>query len=266
MGKSLEDEYLAQKVAYAIAREGCATEVEIYTHLVDVAGPNLKSSYMMLIGRFEYRLFRLTLDARRWKRRIELRQIAFNADETPDLAAIEAKVEAEFGDYLAELKAREAELNAARGHFHCGRLTDSENTQLRVTYLDAVKRLHPDLNPDLPERAKMLWAQVQKAYKNRDFEQLKFLSGIVGEVVGGERAFEKSREGVDALTAEVKRLKEKTKEVRAKIAALRKEQPYCYEDFLADSDEVETRQKALQSEIEAMEGRIEEYERSWNNG
>ena len=261
-----DNDYLRAKVAYSMAREHLANEIEMYYHLVDTVGPNLRNSYMTLIGSFEYHLFKLNIDVRRWRRRLELRQKAINAGEQPDLAAIEAQVDAELEKYMEELKAKEIELNEARGRFHCGKMTDSETTELRVAYLDAVKKLHPDLNPDLPEGAKTLWEQILKANKDKNWKQLKFLAGMIDDAIGKKKEYPNTEEGVEMLKAEVVRLKAKYKEVQEEIAALKKEEPFIYEVVLEDSDTVELRQKAIQEDIEKLEAKIAAYEEEWKDG
>ena len=39
-----------------------------------------------------------------------------------------------------------------------------------------VRRLHPDINPDLPEESRNLWERVLSAYLNGDLEELRTLS------------------------------------------------------------------------------------------
>lgn len=74
---------------HAILKERCADLLELYNHMVQVEGPNIKSRYMMLVGQFEYRIYELDADIARWKRRFTLRQAALNMGEKPDYLAID---------------------------------------------------------------------------------------------------------------------------------------------------------------------------------
>ena len=53
------DEYKALKLRYAALRERVANQIEMFTHLVEVVGPNMKAQYMMLVGQLEHRVYEL---------------------------------------------------------------------------------------------------------------------------------------------------------------------------------------------------------------
>lgn len=67
------DEYNALKLRYAALRERVANQIEMYTHLAEVVGPNIKARYMMLVGQLEHRVYELKTEVNRWKRRFALR-------------------------------------------------------------------------------------------------------------------------------------------------------------------------------------------------
>jgi len=263
---TIEQDYNQAALAYALARERYANTFEMYNHLVDTVGPNLEHAFMIKIGTFECQVFKLELSVRRWRRRLELRQMALNRGEAPDLVTIETQVDVEFEVYLAELRDKEAELVKANGFVHGRFMSDAETTEIRAIYLDAVKKLHPDLNPDLPESAKPLWEKVAKAYKDKDWRQLEFLCQMVDGVVGKVRKFPQTEEGVAALRAEVERIESDCRGIHERIAALKREKPFAYEVLLEDPDGVQRRQDELRQTIAALEERIRGYEEEWKNG
>ncbi|MCR5413623.1 MAG: hypothetical protein K6F50_02700 [Kiritimatiellae bacterium] len=68
-GEGFGGECMALKLRHGALRERVASQIEMYTHFVEVAGPNLKSRYMMLVGQLEHRVYELKTGVNRWKRR-----------------------------------------------------------------------------------------------------------------------------------------------------------------------------------------------------
>ena len=97
-------QYLKLKMQYEFLKEQCANQLELYTHLVEVEGPNIKARYMMLVGQYEHQVFELKAEIARWKRRFTLRQAALNRGEKPNLVAIEVELDKEFAEYIEEVK------------------------------------------------------------------------------------------------------------------------------------------------------------------
>ena len=193
-------EYSGLQLRYNALKEQVANQIEILNNQVNVVGPNIRSRYMMLVGQFEYRIYELDADIARWKRRFTLRQAALNMGEKPDYLAIERQLDEEFAEYLAKIEANVKEIKSASLLYHSRKMGDSDYTDFRVLYLDAVKLLHPDLNPNLPQAAKDLWNEITKAYEARDWAQVKYLAGLAKEVAEGERAFDSSADGMRLLS------------------------------------------------------------------
>lgn len=260
------EQFAKLQLQYGVLKERCANQLEMYAHLKDVVGPNLKSSYMMLIGQFEHQVFELKSEIARWKRRFALRQAALNRGETPDFLAIEVQLDEEFAEYIATVKKHIAEIKEASLVYGSGKLSEREATALRNAYLAAVKKLHPDINPNLPSAATELWNQIQEAYEEKDWKQVEFLAGLVDGVLTGKESFEADADGLAALEKACDRLRVRSKELAEKTAALQATVPFTYEVLLADEDLVRQRQEQLNAQIEALKECVKEYEELWNNG
>lgn len=256
-------EWAKLKLRAEYLRGSCAEKVEEYMHLVNCVGPNLKAKYMVEIGQFEYRVYEMKLLVSRWKRRFTLRQQALNRGEKPDVVKIEAILDAEFAEYQKEVRTHQAEIEAASRHYACEALSDEENNAIRLNYLNAVKKLHPDLNPDLPESAKELWNQIQRAYDARDWKSLSFLTGLVDEVVGGRKVLE-AESGLDALKGEVGRLEKQLEAATDRISELMKTEPFCWREILNDEDDLKLRRNELIRQIDELDEALREYEELWN--
>ncbi len=260
------DEYKALKLRHAALRERVANQIEMYMHLVEVVGPNIKTQYMMLIGQLEHRAYELKTEVNRWKRRFALRQQYLNRGEKPDLMCIEAELDKEFAEYLAEIKKHIEEIKEASLKFHAGKLSEKESSDLRCAYLNAVKKLHPDINPGLPQSAIDLWNQIQKAYSEQEWDNVKFLASLVDGVVSGGVDFEASQDGMAALKESCERLAAKSREIAKETEKVKSTVPFTYEVLLEDEELVAQRRRQLNAQIAALEECVKEYEELWNNG
>lgn len=254
------------QLEYSILKERVANQIEILKHLVDVEGPNIKANYMMLVGQLEHRLFELKTEISRWKRRFTLRQAALNRGEKPDFLAIEVELDKEFAEYIATIRQHIQEIKEASLLYHSASLTDEEATALRCAYLEAVKKLHPDLNPDLPQAAVDLWNQIQDAYENKQWDQVRLLAGLVDAVVGGKQDIAPGKDGMTRLRELCDRLKEKSSEIARRTDALKSTTPFTYQVLLEDEELVKAKQNQLAAQIETLENCIKEYEELWNHG
>ena len=259
-------EYSGLQLRYNALKEQVANQIEILNNQVNVVGPNIRSRYMMLVGQFEYRIYELDADIARWKRRFTLRQAALNMGEKPDYLAIERQLDEEFAEYLAKIEANVKEIKTASLLYHSRKMGDSDYTDFRVLYLDAVKLLHPDLNPNLPQAAKDLWNEITKAYEARDWAQVKYLAGLAKEVAEGERAFDASADGIAALRGACERLQERSGEIQAEMEELQKHLPFTYDVLLDDEELLEKRREELKEQIREREESVRAYEEEWKNG
>ena len=263
--QEFKEEFERNRLRYEALKEQVANEIEVYAHLVETEGPNIESQYMMHIGRFECHLMRLEIEVKRWKRRFALRQQYLNRGEKPDMVEIERLLDMEFSEWREKLDAFVAKVKTAKLNWDMGKLSPEETNAIRCEYLKAVKKLHPDLNPDLPEAAVTLWNQVQQAYSAKDWRKLKFLVSLVDEVVAGQEAFDAMPEGLEKLRLACAKLEEKGSEVSRQIAGLKAEKPFAYMVLLEDADMLNRRQDELKGKIAELEDVIKNYERMWGN-
>ena len=263
--QKFNEEFERNRLRYEALKEQVANEIEVYTHLVETEGPNIETQYMMHVGRFECHVKRLEIEVRRWKRRFALRQQYLNRGEKPDMVAIEQQIEKEFAEWLEDLEAFFTKVKDAKLSWDAEMLSAEETNAIRCEYLKAVKKLHPDINPNLSEAAVNLWNQIQKAHSAKDWRKLKFLVGLVDEVVAGQASFDATPEGLEKLMLACAKLEEKGREVSRQIAELRAGKPFVYAVLLEDPELLKQRQDELNGKIAELEEAIKNYERKWGN-
>ena len=259
-------EYTNLQLRYGALKERIANQIEMLHTLVGTAGPNIKARYMMFVGRLEYKVYELKVELNRWKRRFALRQAALNRGETPDLAAIEATLGREFAEFMKEIKLRTAELKEDARLFSSKSLSDEEDIAVRLAYLNAVKKLHPDLNPNLPKAARDLWNEIQAAYAARDWEAVRLLAALVDGVASGGEDFASASDAAAALKEACGKLEAKSRKLAAESARIQKEPPFIYKEFLGDEEAVTARQNELKMDIAELKAKIAKCEKEWNNG
>ena len=262
----LKDEFEKLRLRHKVLKEQVADQIELYTHLVDTVGPNIESQYMMLVGQLEYKAMALELEVKRWKRRFTLRQMYINRGEKPDPVAIENLLVQEFSEWREKLVALSEKLGGAKLQFDLVKMSDADTNTIRCDYLKAVKKLHPDLNPNLSDAAKSLWNQIQRTYADKNWRQLKFLVSLVDEVVSGNADFAATPDGLEELRTACKFLEAKGREVAKEIADLKATVPFTYEVLLEDPDLLGRKRDELEKKIEELENAVAKYERMWNNG
>ena len=260
------NEFRDLMLRHAALKERVANEIEMYMHFVNNVGPSIKARYMMLVGRLECMVRRLEVDVNRWKRRFALRQQYLNRGDKPDMVAIEAQLDMEFEKYVSEIAAYVKELEESKLRHDAETMSDEETTAIRCDYLKAVKRLHPDINENLSESAKNLWNQIQQAYAANDWRQLKFLVGLVDDVMSGNADVAASHGGLEEMRAACVRLEVVAGDVAKKIADLKAKKPFTYKDLLNDPGALEQRQSEINGRIEELKSAVTRYERIWNNG
>ncbi|MBQ3290497.1 MAG: hypothetical protein IJH50_13935 [Kiritimatiellae bacterium] len=259
-------EYTMLQLRYGALKERVANQIEMLHSLVCTTGPNIKARYMMFVGRLEYKAYELKVEFSRWKRRFALRQAALNRGETPDLAAIEATLKREFAEFLKEMKRRSDEIKENAKLFSSKCLSDKEDTAVRVAYLNAVKKLHPDLNPNLSKAALDLWNEIQSAYAKRDWEAVRLLAALADSVADGVEDFASAPDATAALREACEKLETKSRELTAETVRIQKNAPFTYKEFLDDEEAVTARQNELKIDIAELKAKIAKCEEEWNNG
>jgi len=164
-----ENELLREEFALLL------TEVE---HLINTVKPNLLALYQTKIGVWELRLLQAQFMVARLRRQIELAQAYINRGEKPDLIAIECQVEQEFQEWIKKLEATARRIQEAEERLkHL--LSPEDDRELKKLYYAIVKRLHPDVNPNVTDDQRRLWLRAQSAYEHGDLPELRALALLV---------------------------------------------------------------------------------------
>ncbi len=221
--------------------------------LINVVKPNLLAIYQMKLGAWELKRLRLECDIGRLKRKISMIQASINRGERMHEAELEGQLDLEFIDWRTRVAEAVAALDAAKERMDHP-MAPNAAQELRDLYRAFVKRLHPDLRPDLTERERQLWYRVQEAYDRADIEELRALA-----LIEPSTAVRRST-ALEDLTRERDSLREHAKRLIGELADVEAQPPYTLRKQLADETWINDTRAAIDHECALFEQQRTELE------
>ncbi len=227
-----------------LLRDEVATLLAEHDHLIGTVGPNVVAIYATTIGVKEYEALSLDVEVRRLKATIEKVQAIENQGKMPNLEQIEAAVEDELQEWKAKVDKMLDEITASQKRLN-NQMTGEESAELQKLYHSLAKKLHPDLNPGLTDKQKLLWQRVQHAYATGNLPEMRALSLLVDDIP----------DELD-MPNQVEQLEKRCADLRAqvdsllqKIADIKIQPPLSLKDKLDDPEWVEQQIAACKAKI-----------------
>ena len=225
--------------------------------LVNVICPQLELRYVQIFGVLEIEIFEAQCNCKRLKRQIEMMKAKLNRQEPVDEKTIEEIIKilaAEFKEFQDKIDAEKEKINTANEKV-ANTPPDTILGKLKKLYRALVKKLHPDIHPDLSQEDRELFNRVVEAYKNNDLEQMELLN----ELASGNEV-ELYEETVDTLQAEADRLQILLDKVNKEIEDIKSRYPYNMKETLDDENEVEIEKERLMNMLQEYQDKISIYE------
>lgn len=216
---------------------------------------NIETAYMLALGSLEYKTFELHCELLRLKRKIDLIQAKKNRQEKIVVSAIEKILDEEFEEYQQQLDEQINKMNKALDHSKGRPLTDEETKEIKKTYRNIVKALHPDLHPDVTPAQVQLFQNAVQAYENGDLDSLRIISEMVAEPVIPE----KSENGLTILAKEKERLSKSLELIKEQIAEIKSQYPYTMKDLVDDPNQIAEKKAELENTINELKEAYEAY-------
>jgi hypothetical protein len=236
-------------------REELASALAEIDALHTQAKPYLLALYQQKLGAAELECLRMQCRAEWLRRYIEGVQAARNRGKPVVTEAIEAGLRQELDGFWQRLRDSAEKLEAARnllGHL----MTPGDAAEFRKLYRGLVKRLHPDLNPQVGDRERLMWRRVQAAYTAGDLAEMRMLAAAVER----PEASESAPSGLDALREVRQRLLARIRDSRERIESIEKQPPFDLKVRLADDAWVEQRRREIAVQQAQWAERIKGYE------
>lgn len=222
--------------------------------------PSIESDYMLKIGTLEYKAFEFQCKILRLKRKIELIQQKFNRQEAVILPLIEEQLDKEYTEYEVKLKEKLNSLNDAIAYSQGIDLSAEDVKELKRIYRKIVKRLHPDMNPDITETEHKLFLNAVAAYKNGDLKTLKSLEILLDEISDEIEDYS----SIEYLKDKREALKKHIDSLLSYIEKIKKSFPYNQKEFLQDDEKVARKQAEINNIIEQYKEMYKHYEEKLN--
>lgn len=218
--------------------------------------PGIESEYMLKIGALEYKAFEFQCKILRIKRKIELIQQKFNRQEAVVLPLIEEQLDNEYAEYEAKLKEKLNLINDALSYAQGEEMSAEDIKELKRIYRKIVKRLHPDMNPDITEAQHKLFLNAVAAYKNGDLKMLKSLEILIDEISDNFEDYS----SIEPLENKKEALNKQIQSLIENIEKIKKAFPYNQKEFLLNDEKVKEKQAELNNLIEKYKEIYKHYE------
>lgn len=138
-------------------------------HILYVEAPPLRKKYMAMIGTIEEPVLQAELEVSLLRRKLELIQTARNRREELDIAALDAQMEQEKAEQIAEVEQRDKTLQ------ELPTLTAQQEHTMQRQYREITSAFHPALNAGLSETQKELYQKAMDAYQMQDTDAMKLI-------------------------------------------------------------------------------------------
>lgn len=247
---SLHPEILRLTEENSLLREEVVHLLTEAHDLVHTIKPNLLALYQTKIGVWELKQFRLQCQAARLKRKVELIQACLNQGLWPDLEAIEAQLEKEFRAWERKIHMESERLAAAEERLR-HLLSPEDDHELKKLYYGLVKKLHPDLNPNLTEDQRRLWLRVREAYEAGDLNELRALALLADRTPLPAS----SSISLERLTKDQQTLEQQIQRLLKEIEKIESRPPLTMRSELSDDGWVRNHCETIQKAIEDLERR-----------
>ncbi|MFA0815223.1 MAG: J domain-containing protein [Anaerofustis sp.] len=193
----------------------------------------LEAEYMEKVGHLEYTIFHLDLKLKKLLRKIEIVRSKIAGNEPINLKMIDEQIEREFSQEKKEESKRSDHMCFVEEENKKQKKLSKENQKtLKEMYYKLAKKLHPDINPDITEQELALWHRVQRAYENRDLEEMTMLYEMYEQVLELESELTEREE----IVKRIEKIRELIKQTLADIAAIKTTFPFTFEEKLRDED------------------------------
>ena len=214
----------------------------------------LETRYMMTIGQREFELFSKKFEIARIRREIALYQSALNNGRQLSATTVQAILDDEFAKYKQEIEEKQKEIELAEERFLAPKLSQKKAIEMTKLYKGLLFKLHPDLNPELPEKAVELMNRIQEAFQTGNWPELMLLADLA-EAFLGKKADQSqpSMNQMEALLRQKDTLKEKLATLEKRIEELQSRPPFTFQELLSDPDAILKRRAELATELEQLQ-------------
>lgn len=217
---------------------------------------NIKTAYMLEIGSLEYKVYKTYCQYLRLRRKKELIQAKKNRQEKIVMGAIENQLDEEFAAYQKKLDEKISEMNEALKRSKMESLSKEETAEFKALYRSIVKRLHPDLNPNVGAAEKELFNHATEAYAQGDISALR----AIFTMVESKQQIEDSPSQLARLQEEKERYQRVVDQLKAEIEQIKATPPYSWKIYLENEDKKSQKIEELTEQLKRFQAAVQTQE------
>jgi len=202
--------------------------------------------YLQEIGQSQYENYRLQVEVRALKRKVELAQSYINRDRKPNAKHIDTQVKKELKDYYKQVEQQQEALKVAQ---KAETISKFDLKEMHDIYRVLVKRLHPDLNPTQKAQDAEIFIKAQVAYRTHNIDLLREMIMRLKMDEEVDTLVNNSEETLDDMKA---RLQKQIAEIEHDIAYLLTTFPFNMRSLLDDPEALATKKEEMKQEHGAL--------------
>lgn len=233
-------------------KESIADLLEEKDYLTYYTCRNIEVDYMLKVGFLESKLLELEVKIEKAKKRIKLIESYINEDKPINNEEIENKLSENFSEIESELNEMKKMVNFAFEYCNTDKYEISEDDikEIRDVYRDVLRKLHPDINPNITPDERRILFQATQYYEERN---LKFLRSLKSLCIR-EKTLEETVEidELEKLQERKKRYEKIRRNIVRSITCMKNIFPYNQIEFLKDENEVRKKKDEINQEIESF--------------
>lgn len=221
---------------------------------------NIEMQYTLLFGELEYKAFEKQCESQRLKRKIDLIQMKINRQETVDVREIETLLDGEFELYQQQLINEMKRIENAIKRYQSETLTHQESDEIKSLYRIIVKKIHPDMHPNISSEKLELFYRAVTAYDNGDLETLRLIASVISgdsieDDIGDNKSIVKLHE----------KLQQQIQKLKTNIENIKNNYPYNTKSIIDDEKKIHQRKQELKTNIQLHQQLIEQYKQRIND-
>ncbi len=226
-----------------------------YDDLVQNTQPILEAEYMTKIGYLQLNLLEIKLQIKEIQYKIEQVNICIQKAEEPDFVIINTNAILQSAELKNQINQQTENITLAKTFLNnIKTISTEEHEKIKKIYFELAKKLHPDAIDTLTEKHQEIWEKVQKAYKNKDLNELLALQLVYAEFL------EKTNIDENELESKIVFFKNEIQKIENKIVQLKKEFPFNLEHNLYDEKWIEARKDEIYVSIKKHQSYYQEME------
>lgn len=204
-------------------------------------------AYTAMFGDIINELFQLVIECTALKKKISYCQLKVNKGMDIIESELEQFVDQELKNYYQKLQKMKEDVQTSK---QSESLSEQDLKQIKMIYYRLVKKIHPDLHPELFKDEKMqeLFSRIQDAYVCNQLDELMNLEVLVDKLIGKEEIH------IPDIDAQTEKIKEQIQEIVST-------NPYLYKDILENEDKCNQYMEKFKQDIHQYQKYKEELEK-----